>query len=494
MAVTWSGHEGVETTGALVEVEDAPDARDADVAALGMALPPAVARAKDAGYLARAAALCRDGIAADPASPLVPRLRLEWHRLARLAHEYRLPLGDAVGALRAAGADVSFDDVCALAARGRIDVRFIAGTPCTLPHFIDTLRIYADEVPGLEPEPGAAAELAACRAVRDEMRAAGGAARSITVRATLSVDRAGADDDVRIWLPVAAEAPQLSRIEVLDASAGGFLAAPDAPARTMSWRRTGPATCSVTYRFRIDAPYIDLWGGRGAAPVAPRAVPCAPPCAADLAEEAPHIAFTPLVRAVAERVRAAAYDDTPLELARAAYDYVTEHISYRYQPSYIQLDAIPDSCLSSGYGDCGMMALTFIALCRCLGVPARWQSGLFAAPHGITPHDWAMFHTPETGWRWADCSFGVSARRAGDEELRRFYFGNLDPWRAVFNRAFLAPFDPAGTGMRRDPFDNQMGEATVRGRGADADRMTQTVELIALQELPWDAAEPPRLA
>ena len=173
---------------------------------------------------------------------------------------------------------------------------------------------------------------------------------------------------------------------------------------------------------------------------------------------------------------------------------MTEHISYRYQPSYIQLDAIPDSCLSSGYGDCGMMALTFIALCRCLGVPARWQSGLFAAPHGITPHDWAMFHTPETGWRWADCSFGVSASRAGDEELRRFYFGNLDPWRAVFNRAFLAPFDPAGTGMRRDPFDNQMGEATVRGRGADADRMTQTVELIALQELPWDAAEPPRPA
>ncbi|WP_035100640.1 transglutaminase-like domain-containing protein, partial [Enorma massiliensis] len=193
----------------------------------------------------------------------------------------------------------------------------------------------------------------------------------------------------------------------------------------------------------------------------------------------------PLVRAAARDVARCARRADPLELARAAYLFVTEHVSYRYQPPYIQLDAIPDYAIASGYGDCGVMALTFIALCRCLGVPARWQSGLYAAPSDIGAHDWAMFYTPDTGWLWADCSFGSGARRAGDEELRRFYFGNLDPWRTVCNRAFFAPFNPSCPGMRRDPFDNQMGEAACNGCGLPAGAIDQSVELVELEELPW---------
>lgn len=487
MTVSWSGFEERPDMVPVVQVEDAPDVYAADVAALGMALPASIARCKEAGYLDEAARLCRDVLEHDPSSPLVPRLRLEWYRLARLAGEYCMPLDKAVAELAAAGAEVTVEDVRALVAKGRIDVRFIAGKPYTLFYFLDTLSIYAAEVPGLASADAADGDmLAPRRAMRDEMRRSGHAARDITVRAAIEVQDVEPGDDVRIWLPVAAKAPQQSRIEVLDASPEGRLAAADAPARAMFWQFSGSGSRSVTFRYRIDAPYTDLWTSEGIAVACERAqaAACEAPTESDYAQEAPHIAFTPLVREIARAIRETARDDSPLELARAAYDYVTTHVSYRYQPSYIQLDVIPDYCLATGYGDCGVMALTFITLCRCLGVAARWQSGLYAAPDCISPHDWAMFYTPKTGWLWADCSFGIGAHRAHDEELRRFYFGNLDPWRTVFNRAFAAPLELAAEAIRRDPFDNQVGEAAVNGRSLDEEEFAYTVELVDIAEVP----------
>lgn len=461
-------------------------ARDADAACLRVALPTDVARARDAGDTAGAIDACRRHLAADPLPELAARLRLEWHRLVLAPASYRVPLDEVLAELQREAPGTTAEDVRALVERGLIDVRLIDSEPRALGSYLDVLRLYPDALPGLAPSPD---DLSARREVRSEMARAGGASRRITVRASLSVTQAGPGDAVRIWLPVAADAPQQSRIEVLDCSPDGVLAPADAPARTCSWEGIGASARSVTYRYRVDAPYTDLWSEAGVA-AARRAHAEAPlrapaPTASDLAAEEPHLAFTPLVRAAARDVARCARRADPLELARAAYLFVTEHVSYRYQPPYIQLDAIPDYAIASGYGDCGVMALTFIALCRCLGVPARWQSGLYAAPSDIGAHDWAMFYTPDTGWLWADCSFGSGARRAGDEELRRFYFGNLDPWRTVCNRAFFAPFNPSCPGMRRDPFDNQMGEAACNGCGLPAGAIDQSVELVELEELPW---------
>ena len=66
------------------------------------------------------------------------------------------------------------------------------------------------------------------------------------------------------------------------------------------------------------------------------------------AEDAPHIMFTPYVRAVTEQVVAQA--TTPLECARAIYEFITGTVDYRFQPAYAQLDAIADSCLKSRRG------------------------------------------------------------------------------------------------------------------------------------------------
>ena len=76
-----------------------------------------------------------------------------------------------------------------------------------------------------------------------------------------------------------------------------------------------------------------------------------------------------------------------------------------------------------------------------------------------------------------------SARRLGEEGRRLHYFGNLDPWRMVANSRFEAELTPPCDGVRWDPFDNQMGEASVAGRGCDDNEMRRTIELVEIRAL-----------
>ena len=129
------------------------------------------------------------------------------------------------------------------------------------------------------------------------------------------------------------------------------------------------------------------------------------------------------------------------------------------------------------------MALTFITLCRIAGIPAKWQSGLATQRSTVGCHDWAKFYIEPWGWMYADCSYGASMARAGEEELRRHYFGSLDPGRMVANRAFGAPFDPPMYGFRADPYDNQTGEVEADGVGLYGDQVVSTKETLCYEEL-----------
>ena len=126
--------------------------------------------------------------------------------------------------------------------------------------------------------------------------------------------------------------------------------------------------------------------------------------------------------------------------------------------SYSLIPDIPGYCARNLRGDCGVQALLFITLCRICHVPAKWQSGLYANPAYTGPHDWAMFFVKPYGWLYADPSFGGSAYAAGDENRRRFYFGNLDTYRMAANNAFQQDFAVKKTCMSREPYDNQSGE------------------------------------
>ena len=445
---------------------------------LDVGLPPEILRLKDAGYLTQAVAACDRLLGQNPEPSLAACVRAERYRMLETPLHFSVPRDRAIAMIREEWPEFTEEQFDDLIDRKRIDWRFIDGELFVLDNFLNSLRVYPKEVPGMRPDP--ADGIALRNQMLKEMESQNGLSRVITLKASVSVSGALEGEAVRVWLPVAAACRQQSQVEVLDMTPEGHVAPEDAPARTASWCSSTDRSFSVSYRYHINAAYCDIYGG---------ALPERPcmdaPLPEDASEDRPHIAFTPYLRQLTARIMDGLVD--PLDRARAIYDYLTQHIDYRYQPPYLLLGSIADDCAHSLRGDCGVMALTFITMCRIAGVPARWQSGLYVAPDSVGPHDWAEFYTPQTGWLNADVSFGSSARRMGEEWRRRHYFGNLDPWRMVANNRFQAEFEPVFDGMREDPYDNQMGEASVDGRGCRQREMLRSVELIEMLEVPFSS-------
>ena len=253
----------------------------------------------------------------------------------------------------------------------------------------------------------------------------------------------------------------------------GHIAAEDAPQRTVCWEAdlTENRTFGAEYSYRETAVYADPLSF----------TPDAEQPDLYTGEEAPHIVFTPYLRALAAQLTEGI--TSPAEKAKRIYDYVTLNVRYHFQPSYFVHESIAENCARSRRGDCGIMALTFITLCRIAGIPARWESGFAVAPGDAGCHDWARFYVAPKGWMYADCSYGASMARRGDEVLRRHYFGSLDTGRMVANSAFEAPFDPPMLGFRSDPYDNQSGEMEADGVGLYGDDTVTTKEVLKFEEV-----------
>ena len=105
----------------------------------------------------------------------------------------------------------------------------------------------------------------------------------------------------------------------------------------------------------------------------------------------PHLEFTPYLRALAAQLTQGLTD--PVQKAKRIYDYVTLNTHYHYQPPYFVQENITDGCAHNRRGDCGIMASTFIVLCRLAGIPAQWQSGLVVRREMVGCHDWAMYNS-----------------------------------------------------------------------------------------------------
>lgn len=273
---------------------------------------------------------------------------------------------------------------------------------------------------------------------------------------------------VKVHLPLPALWYQTSEIEILD-YADGKVTIDDERSRyravcfedTLEENRT----FYVEYQYKVQADYISLWEKNSVIPVRK---------GKDwklteeeqqeyLEEQYPHIRFSPYLKTLAEEI--VGEEKQPLEIARKIYNYITENVQYSYMKAYSLIPDIPQYCARNLRGDCGVQALLFITLCRICGVPAGWQSGLYANPGYVGPHDWAMFYVEPYGWLYADPSFGGSAHAAGDENRRRFYFGNLDPYRMAANHAFQQEFTVKKKFMPIDPYDNQSGEIESETKG-----------------------------
>lgn len=343
------------------------------------------------------------------------------------------------------------------------------------------------------------------------MKEQGARANRITIRATVKVEDAVFQPGmlVRVHVPIAAACEQQSDIRIESMfPENGQIAPEDAEQRTVYWEENMQENheFSVTYSYVHTAKWHDVEtvlhgmpmsqgtmqdAGSACSEAAQRPsgvpeLPCLKPEALaeylkDTAELAPHIEFTPYIRALTEACAQGC--TTPLEKAKSFYDFITKNFRYTYMPAYFTLDSIAENCARSFTGDCGVFALLFITMCRCAGIPAEWQSGFAAEPEFVGGHDWARFYAEPFGWLFADPSFGVSSNRNENEERRMFYFGNLDPYRMVANRAFQAPFTVDKRYFRTDPYDNQYGEIETEDRGLRYDEYKRKAEIVSFEEL-----------
>lgn len=316
------------------------------------------------------------------------------------------------------------------------------------------------------------------------MRRQGGAAWRFTVKEELWVsegsERPGETIRVHLPYPAACQSQPGEEIQLLACSHPDFYIS-DAAQRTLCI--TAPYVpgerFSVTFSYVNRAPYRDFGAGSGVPTIKAAHSPVRPEDC--LGEHYPHIRFTPFIDALAREIGGDERD--PLILARHVYDWVTLNVRYSYMREYLYIDNIPEFAALGGRGDCGVMALLFITLCRRLGVPAKWESGSSVHPDSIGSHDWAMFYVEPYGWLYADPSLGGGARRRGCTELWNHYFGNLDPFRLVANNEFQGSFDPPKRFMRTDPYDNQSGEAEYETYGLGFGELKKSRHVTAAQEI-----------
>ena len=280
---------------------------------------------------------------------------------------------------------------------------------------------------------------------------------------------------VRVHLPLPASCEQQQEIRIEKCwPPDGKIAPEDAPQRTVCWETHLDENCvfTVEYSYLHTARYHDLTIANTDG-VKPEQF---------TEEEAPHIVFTPYIKALAQQLTAGC--EGPLEQARAFYDFITRNMKYNFMPAYFSLENIAENCARNYSGDCGVFALLFLTLCRCVGIPAQWQSGFAAEPNFCGGHDWVRFYIPGHGWLYADPSYGIAAVRRGDETRRKFYFGNLDPYRMVANNAFQAEFTIPKAHWRADPYDNQVGEMETTHRGLRYDEFIRSKEVLLCEEEP----------
>ncbi len=129
--------------------------------------------------------------------------------------------------------------------------------------------------------------------------------------------------------------------------------------------------------------------------------------------------------------------------ARKIFYWITENITYKYPPQ--ERGVIPT--LKNKCGDCGEFSFVFISLCRSVGIPARFVSGMWATPIKKQEfHAWAEFYLENIGWIPVDCSVSQTLKMKTNKEFIRFlekienplnpgyYFGNLDNKRIIFSK------------------------------------------------------------
>lgn len=461
-------------------------------------LPSPVQQMKERGNLEEAEAYLQHLLETGECLPEERRrFRAELEILRRLPAEYPYTRAEALELVRRYVPNFSEADFDSLLMKGKIFWRYLDGEARFFGRFFDSLcktdSFFAEAAEKRGHRiPGSDRRL--LQESAEKMREQGELSVRITVRAELELEKAFFREGalVRAYLPLPRVTEEQGDIVLEEMSAGGQLGAESAAQRVVFWEeRLGENhPFLLSYRFLHTERYRDVYGLAERMQAEGRAEKQSEnettkygaekrtESGYDSALFPPSAYLRSLAAALTEGVT------EPLVKAKCFYDFITKQVRYSFMPSYFCLDRMAERCAMDRVGDCGIQALLFLSLCEAVGIPARWESGLKTEPKFIGAHDWVRFYTPSFGWRAADLSYGGSAWKRGEERLHRFYFGNVDPWRMAANARILGETGFPEPEFRADPYDNQVGEMALDGRGLRYEEFRRRKEVLWAEEIP----------
>lgn len=461
-------------------------------------LPSPVQQMKERGNLEEAEAYLQHLLETGECLPEERRrFRAELEILRRLPAEYPYTRAEALELVRRYVPNFSEADFDSLLMKGKIFWRYLDGEARFFGRFFDSLcktdSFFAEAAEKRGHRiPGSDRRL--LQESAEKMREQGELSVRITVRAELELEKAFFREGalVRAYLPLPRVTEEQGDIVLEEMSAGGELGAESAAQRVVFWEeRLGENhPFLLSYRFLHTERYRDVYGlaermqaeGRAEKQSENETTKYGAEKRTESGYDSALFPPSAYLRSLAAALTAGVTE--PLVKAKCFYDFITKQVRYSFMPSYFCLDRMAERCAMDRVGDCGIQALLFLSLCEAVGIPARWESGLKTEPKFIGAHDWVRFYTPSFGWRAADLSYGGSAWKRGDELLHRFYFGNVDPWRMAANARILGETGFPEPEFRADPYDNQVGEMALDGRGLHYEEFRRRKEVLRAEEVP----------
>jgi len=284
---------------------------------------------------------------------------------------------------------------------------------------------------------------------------------AFTQSLTVKADAVPAGETIRAWIPYPREIPgQQERVQWLGSTPGKARVAPASTLQRTAYMEARavagqPTHFEVRYAVTVYARHTSI------DPAKVQPTPADPALQPFLAEQLPHVRFTPALKLFSEQVLQG--ETRPYEVVRRLYAAV-DRIPWAGAREYSTFSNLSDYALRAGHADCGLQTLLLIALLRMNGIPARWQSGMVFSDDGSgynNLHDWGAVYLAPYGWLPMDVTTGALASET--PALRDFYLGGLDGYRIAFNDDFGQPFVPAKQHYRSETVDSQRGEAEWAG-------------------------------
>ena len=168
---------------------------------------------------------------------------------------------------------------------------------------------------------------------------------------------------------------------------------------------------------------------------------------------------------------------TPIEKARAVYEWVTKNLRRNPATRGCGKGDVCYTLFGARSGKCADISSVYVALLRAAGIPSRERFGLrLGRPEkGVADittwqHCWAEFYIPGHGWVASDPADYLKAILTKrlchkDPEAKRlysYYFCSIDPFRVGLSRGREIMLNPPQAGPRLNYFMYPYGEVGER--------------------------------